>query len=169
MTISKLDLLIHYDEDRGEIVFHSVPVAGTTDLRANSFDGVRPEIEFFQGLPPDEAEQALGRLVFSLIDLNSEKKIGIRDYKDEADVAHASYVADLEEQAKTGDADAQYHLSSAMHGSAMTNYSLQDLQRAEHLLLAAVAQGHELAKERLQTWPLLKAAAERRIARGKPA
>jgi hypothetical protein len=34
--------------------------------------------------------------------------------------------------------------------------------------MAAVNLGHENAKETLESWPLLKAAAERRIARGKP-
>jgi hypothetical protein len=168
MAIGKRDLLIHYDEDRGELIFHSVPVEGTEHLRANSFDGVRPEIEFYRGLPPDEAEQALGRLVFSLIDLNSAKKIGVRDYKAESDAAHVEYVADLEEQAKADDEDAKYHLALEMHRSAMSNYSLPDLVRAEHLLMAAVDRGHAKAKETAQSWPSLKAAAERRIARGKP-
>lgn len=168
MAIGKRDLLIHYDEDRGELIFHSVPTEKTGDLRANSFDGVRPEVAFYQELPPDEAEQVLGRLVFSLIDLNSTKKIGVRDYKAEADAAHVEYVAELEKQARTSDPDAQYHLALEMHRSAMNNYSLDDLSRAESLLMAAVAQGHEDAKKTVQSWPSLKDAAERRIARGRP-
>jgi hypothetical protein len=168
MSIGKRDLLIHYDEERGELVFHSVPVESTGDLRANSFDGVRPEVAFYRELPPDEAEQALGRLVFSLIDLNSQNKIGVRDYKAEADAGHVEYVKELEEQAKGNDSGAQYHLALEMHRSAMNNYSLHDLARAKSLLMAAVNLGHENAKETLESWPLLKAAAERRIARGKP-
>ncbi len=165
--MEKRDLLIHYDEDRGEIVFHSVPSSQTSDLRENSFDGVRPEVSYFKGLSPDEAEQALGRLVFSLVDLNSSKEIGIRDYKSEADVAHLQYVAELEEQNKSGDLDAMFHLSQEMHRSAMSNYSLSDLSRAEELLTAAARAGHQEAKESLgTTWPMLKAAAERRIAHG---
>ena len=167
MAIGKHDLLIHYDEARGELIFHSIATEKTGELRANSFDGVRPEISFYQELPPDEAEQALGRLVFSLIDLNSTKKIGVRDYKAEADAAHVDYVAELEEQAKTGDPDAQYHLALEMHRSAMNNYSIDDLSRAESLLMAAVALGHKEAEKTVQSWPLLKDAAERRIARGK--
>lgn len=168
MTMEKRDLLIHYDEQRGELVFHSVPTSGTIELRAKSFDGVRPDVSYFKELAPDEAEQALGRLVFSLIDLNSSKKIGVRDYKAEADAAHVEYVADLEEQAKAGDVDAMFHLSQAMHDSAMSNYSLTDLERAESLLTTAAQWGHEGAKERLESWPMLRAAIERRIARGKP-
>jgi hypothetical protein len=168
MTIDKRDLLIHYDEDRGELIFHSVPTEKTRDLRANSFDGVRPEVAFYRELRPDEAEQALGRLVFSLVDLNSTKKIEVRDYKAEADAAHVAYVAELEGQARTSDPDALYHLALEMHRSAMNKYSLDDLSRAENLLMGAVAQGHEEAKKTVQSWPLLKDAAERRIARGKP-
>lgn len=166
--MEKRDLIIHYDEERDELVFHSVLAERTVDLRARSFDGVRPEVSFFNELPPDEAEQALGHLVFSLIDLNSAKKIGIRDYEGEADAAHVKYVAELEKQAKAGDVDSICHLALEMHRSAMSNYSLADLARAENLLMAAAAQGNEKAKEFAESWPMLKAAAERRIARGKP-
>jgi hypothetical protein len=165
--MEKRDLIVHYDEESGKIIFHSVPSSETKDLRSKSFDGVRPEVSYFKDLSPDEAEQALGRLVFSLIDLNSKTKIGIRDYKSEADAAHTQYVAELEEQVKTGDMDAIFHLSQEMHRSAMSNYSLTDLRRAEELLVHAAGKGHEEAKHWLEsTWPMLKAAAEKRIARG---
>jgi hypothetical protein len=165
--MEKRDLVIHFDEERGEIIFHSVPSSETKELRSKSFDGVRPEVSYFKELSPAEAEQALGRLVFSLVDLNSNTKIGIRDYKSEADAAHSEYVADLEEKFKAGDIDATFHLSQEMHRSAMSNYSLLDLRRAEELLTHAAREGHEEAKDWLEsTWPLLKAAAERRIARG---
>lgn len=165
--MEKVDLIIHYDEERGEIIFHSVPSRETIDLRSKSFDGVRPEVSYFKGLPPDEAEQALGRIVFSLVDLNSDRKIEIRDYKSEAEAAHLEYVAELEEQVKTGDIDAMFHLSQEMHRSAMTRYSQADLRRAEQLLTHAAREGHKEAQDWLEsTWPVLKAAAERRIARG---
>lgn len=165
--MEKRDLIIHYDEERREIIFHSVPSHETIDLRSKSFDGVRPEVSYFKELPPDEAEQALGRIVFSLIDLNSDRKIEIRDYKSEADVAHLEYVADLEERVKTGDIDAMFYLSQEMHRSAMTSYSQADLRRAEQLLTQAVREGHKEAQDWLESpWPVLKDAAERRIARG---
>jgi hypothetical protein len=168
--MEKRDLIIHYDEERGEIIFHSVPSPETIELRSKSFDGVRPEVSYFKGLSPDEAEQALGRIVFSIVDLNSDRKIGIRDYKAEADTAHLQYIAKLEEQVKTGDMDAIFDLSQEMHRSAMTNYSLADLCRAEQLLTHAAREGHKEARDWLEsTWPLLKAAAERRIARGNAA
>jgi hypothetical protein len=164
--MEKRDLLIHYDEERGEIIFHSVPSNETKELRAKSFDGVRPKVSYFKELPPDEAEQALGGLVFSLVDLNSNTKIGIRDYKSEADAAHSEYVADLEQKVEAGDIDAMFHLSQEMHSSAISNYSLADLRRAEELLTYAAREGYEEAKDWLEsTWPILKAAAERRIAR----
>lgn len=166
-AMEKRDLILHYDEERGEIIFQSVPSSDTKELRAKSFDGVRPEVSYFKELSPDAAEQSLGRLVFSLVDLNSNKKIGIRDYKSEADAAHSEYVADLEEKVNAGDIDARFQLSQEMHRSAMSNFSLADLRRAEELLFHAAREGHEEAKDWLEsTWPLLKAAAERRIARG---
>lgn len=165
--MEKQDLVIHYDEERGEIIFHSVPSSDTKELRSKSFNGVRPEVSYFKELSPDEAEQALGRLVFSLVDLNSNTKIGIRDYKSEADAANAEYVADLEEKVKCGYIDATFHLSQELHRSALRNCSLADLCRAEELLTHASREGHENAKEWLDsTWPMLKAASEKRIARG---
>jgi hypothetical protein len=168
--MEKRDLLLHYDEERGELVFHSVPAAATVELRAKSFDGVRPEVSYFKGLSPAEAEQAMGRLVFSLVDLNSSKKIGIREYEAESNDAHREYVAELEGQAKSGDLEAIFRLSQEMHRAAMSNYSLADLARSEELLNAAVRGGHAAAKDwRQTTWPMLKAAAQKRIARGNAA
>lgn len=168
MASGKRDLLIHYDEDKKVVVFHSVPVADTSRIRADSFDGVQPPIDYYQSLTPDEAEMKLGGLVFSLIDLNSEKKIGIRDYATESKKAHAIYIQELEEQAKGGNSEAQYHLFLELHSSAMKNCSLEDLLRAESLLLASAAKDYDEAVSCLESWPLLKGAAERRINRGKP-
>ena len=168
LASKKRDLVIHYDEERKVIVFHSVPTEATADVRSASFDGVQPEVGYFQLLPPDEAEMKLGRLVFSLVDLNSEKKIGIRDYESESEAEYLVYVRDLESQASAGDREAQHHLFLALHSSAMKNYSFEELARAENLLLASVAQGYEEAQRSLESWPMLKAAAERRINRGKP-
>ena len=115
-------------------------------------------------LAGDESGQALERLVFSLLDPDSGKRIGVRDYRSEADAAHLMYVAELEEQVRDGDLDAMFHLSRAMHESAMTGRSLPHLHRAEALLAAAAQGGHLEAKQRLKaSWPLLKAATERRI------
>lgn len=101
------------------------------------------------------------------MDLNSLEKVGIRDYEAEAEAAHREYVAELEKQVKIGDPEAMFHLSQAIHEAAMKQCSLQHLHRAESLLTAAAHAGHEGAKERLEkTWPMLKAATERRIARG---
>jgi hypothetical protein len=60
-----------------------------------------------------------------------------------------------------------FQLSQEMHRFAMSNDSLADLQRAEELLVRAANEGHEKAKNWLRsTWPLLKAATEKRLARG---
>lgn len=48
----------------------------------------------------------------------------------------------------------------------MKEYSAEALARAEYLLKAAAAQGHSEAKASLESWPLLKAAAERHITLG---
>jgi len=169
MTGEKRDLVIHYDEDSQKIIFYSTDISNTESIRAKEFDGVCPEVEFFKTQPPDLAEQKLGGMVFALLDLHSKKKVGIRNYAVEAEEAINQLIQKLEEEARHNDPNAQYHLFIHFHSLAMKNYSLPDLARAESLLLASAAQGHAEAKLSLENWPDLKAAAERRINRGKSA
>jgi hypothetical protein len=167
MTGKKRDLVIHYDEDSQKIIFYSTDISNTENIRAKEFDGVCPEVEFFKSLPPEIAEQKLGGMVFALLDLHSETKVGIRNYAAEAEEAQQLWIQELEEEVKLNDPDAQYHLFMHLHSAAMKNYSLPDLARAESLLSASAAQGHAEAKLSMESWPDLKAAAERRINRGK--
>jgi hypothetical protein len=88
MMSVKNDLLIHYDEDSDVLIFHSVPTNTTSELRASSFNGVQSKTSYFQSMQPDEAEKKIGNIVFLLTDHNSHKKIGIRDYLAEAEIAH---------------------------------------------------------------------------------
>jgi hypothetical protein len=166
MTNEKRDLLVHYDEETQEVILYSVKTTETSSIRAKEFGGVRPEVEYFKSMPPEEAEMKLGGLVFSLLDLGSLKKIEIRPYEAEAEEAQTKFIEELEEQIKTNDPDAQYQLFMHLHSRAMKNYSFSDLERSESLLHAAATQGHEGAKSSLESWPMLKSAAERRIRRG---
>ena len=166
MASKKRDLVIHYDEQLGKVIFYSTDVENTAAIRAKEFGGVCPEVAIFREGSADEAEMKLGGLVFSLIDLNSVTKIGIRDYEAEADLAHATFIAECEQQAQAGDPDAQHQLSMELHHQALKDLSLEALARAEALLHTSAAQGHAGALSTLESWPDLKAAAERRIARG---
>ncbi|WP_280812570.1 hypothetical protein [Variovorax boronicumulans] len=166
MTAPKKDLLINYDEGAGVIVFHPVATASMTALRENSFDGLRADLEFLRSLSSDEAERVVGRMVLAVLDLSAAKKVGIRDYETEAEVAHGEYVMDLAQKVESGDADAQLHYSMELFNTSMTRSSRETLAQAEALLQASAAQGHEGAMRRLQDdWPSLKQVAERRIAR----
>lgn len=89
MSTTKHDLLIHYDEESQKLVLYSVDANSTAGIRAKEFDGVCPEVEYFTSMPAEEAEMKLGGLVFSLIDLGAVKKIGIREYEEKAEEAHA--------------------------------------------------------------------------------
>lgn len=161
----KRDLVIHYDEQLGKVFFYSTDVENTAAIRAKEFGGVSPEVALLREGSADEAEMKLGRLVFSLIDLNSVAKIGVRDYEAEANSAHAAFIVECEDQAERGDPDAQHQLFMGLHSRAMKNGSLEDLNRAETLLHASASPGHAGAISSLDSWPVLKAAAERRINR----
>ena len=169
MTKKKRDLVIHYDEESQKVIFYSTDISNTEIIRAKEFDGVSPEVEFFKSETPEMAEQKLGSMVFALLDLYSQKKIGIRDYAAEADEALMLRVEELEEEVKHNDPELQYELFHLLHSLSMKNYSLSDLARAEDFLLASAAQGYAEAKESFENWPELKAVAERIINRGKSA
>lgn len=73
----KEDILVHYDEEAGELIFYTVPTASTGSLRANSFGGVRPAVSDLQALEPTEAIYRVGGSVLALLDLSSTEKLGI--------------------------------------------------------------------------------------------
>lgn len=162
----KRDLLIHYDEENQKFIFYMVSVGETSLLRANAFDGVRPDVAFFQEKTPDEAERIMGSAVFSALDRGSISRVNIRDYKAESEAEMQRWIEELEIAAKNGDSEAQYDLYMHYHWKALKTVYLGDLQRAESLLLAAVDGGYARAIEAMKDWPLIKAAAERRIQRG---
>lgn len=162
----KRDLLIHYDEEHQKFIFYMLEATDTAELRAKAFDGVCPEVSFFKERDPDDAEKAMGSMVFAALDHGSITRVNIRDYKAEAAEAMKEHLAELEVAAKNNDPEAQYSLFMEYHARTIRHGNRSDLQRAEELLLASANAGYAEAKKALDDWPLLKAAAERRIARG---
>jgi hypothetical protein len=79
MTTSrpKEDVLVHYDEELGELVFFTVPTSSTGQLRAKAFGGVRPPVSELQALEPTEAMRRVGGTVLAFLDLSSNEKLGI--------------------------------------------------------------------------------------------
>lgn len=73
----KEDILVHYDEEAGELVFYTVPTNATGRLRDNSFGGIRPSVSELQVLEPTEALCRVGGTVLALLDLSSIKKLGL--------------------------------------------------------------------------------------------
>ena len=164
----KRDLLIHYDEAGQRLVVQAVPSARTRALRDESPAGIASDLDELRELAPDAAEQHIGRLVLALVDLHSERKIGVRDYAAEAAQEQARHVADLERRVATGAADAQFELFIQLQMLALQTASPALLERADGLLAAAVAQGHAEAAAMAAHWPMIKSVAERRIARLAP-
>jgi len=161
----KRDLLIHYDEENQRFIFYMVDVNETVALRAKAFDGVRPDVAFFKEKTPDEAEKTMGSMVFAGLDHGSINRVNIRDYKAESEAAVQEYVAELEVAARNNDPEAQYSLFIEYHSRTLRFGQRSDLQRADELLHASANAGCADAKKALENWPLLKAAAERRINR----
>jgi hypothetical protein len=162
----KRDLLIHYDEENQKFIFYMLEAADTAALRAKAFDGVCPDVSAFKEKTPDDAEKAMGGMVFSALDHGSITRVNIRDYKAESEEAMREYVAELEVAAQNNDPEAQYSLFMEYHARTIRHGNNSDLLRAEELLLASANAGYADAKKTLDDWPRLKAAAERRISRG---
>ena len=73
----KEDVLVHYDERRGELIFFTVTAEATSGLRQSAFGGVRPSVEELRELPAPEAMRRVGGTVLALLDLSSLAKLGI--------------------------------------------------------------------------------------------
>jgi hypothetical protein len=156
-SFDKRDVLIHFDELSGEIVFYTVDCDDTAEIRKQEFDGARSNIASILQKSPDEAERDLGAVIFSLIDTFSSKKIGIRDYKSLNDYAHKEYVSDLEIESVDGSAEAKYYLFIEYYSRALFECDMSSLIRAELLLNESAAQGFRDAIERLDgDWALMK-------------
>ena len=162
----KHDLLIHFDEEAQKFIFYSVHVKETAAIRAKAFDGVCPEVAFFKEKTPDEAEKTMGGMVFAFLDHGSINRVNIRDYKAESEAAMQQWMEELEVAAKNNDPVAQYDLYMRYHSKTMKSGLQSDLLRAEELLFASANAGYLTAQKALEDWPLIKAAAERRIQRG---
>jgi hypothetical protein len=67
----KQDVLVHLDEESGELVFYTVASSQTVKLREESFGGIRPTIEELQEMPLDEAHRKIGGTVIGLLSLSS--------------------------------------------------------------------------------------------------
>ena len=164
----KRDILLHFDEEAGEIIFYTVDSDSLAEIRRREFDGARSDIKWFQDQTADEAEKALGSMVFSVLDGFSHTKIGIRDYEALSEEAHRNYVVELEEMAKSKDPSALYNLFMERHSVALREKSRPSLEEAERLLRESAALGHEEARKRLANdWQLMREAALRSIERGK--
>ena len=70
----KEDVLAHYDEESGEIIFLTVPATATAELRAKAFGGVRPTVSELEMLEPTEAFRRVGGTLLALLDLSSTRQ-----------------------------------------------------------------------------------------------
>ena len=105
-------------------------------------------------------------MVFAFLDHGSVNRVNIRDYKAESEAAMQQWGEELEMAANNNDPVAQYDLFMQYHSKTLKSGLQSDLQRAEELLFASANAGYLNAQKALEDWPLIKAAAERRIQRG---
>lgn len=161
MTTPKRDILIHFDESKGELAFYSIEVEATARVRANSYDGARVTLEELASDGPDEAERRLGAAILSLIDSFSGEKTGIRDYEAESQGISAQYIAHMETLAAGGDADAQFHLAIEYFRQARSGGDRDLLERADTMFQRALAAGLDKAQKTAETWPVMLAAVRR--------
>lgn len=94
MNRMKRDLVVHYDEENQKIVFFTTETSNIESIRAKAIEGICPDVEFFKALPPESAEQKIGRLLFAILDLHSSQKINIRAYESEAQEATKQWEQD---------------------------------------------------------------------------
>ena len=79
--MEKRDLLLHYDEASGRIVFYSVSLSDTARIKELEFDGASISTDFLKELEPSKAEEKIGRSVLTILDYSATVKVKVRDYE----------------------------------------------------------------------------------------
>jgi len=154
------DIIIHYDETAGKIVCSTVEHQLTAPLLDSALP-LETSIGFFKAKAPDEAERLLGAVMFALLDLSANPKIGIRDYSAQAVDWATSYDDELSQRAASGDGAAQYEQAMALITEGMQAKSKKKMNEAGDLLQRAADSGYPEAVEYLANlWPPLKSRSE---------
>ena len=161
MPTATCDLVVRYNEQEGKITLYAIPSQQTEELCRHAYVGFMRDAKQLLALDPAEAEQWVGRMVFSELDLHSKAKIGIRDYVALAREDHQSLLADLERRVLENDQEAAFQLFMQFYNSALKEGSQDKLERADSLLASAAARGHQQAIELATAWPRMKSEAER--------
>lgn len=155
------DIIIHYDETAGKIVCSTVEHSLTRKLLSESLP-LETEVDALRAKNVDEAERTFGAAILALLDLSSHTKIGIRDYSVDTDDWDAEHTDELEQKSAAGDMTAQYELAMQFIAEGLSEKSKQKMDRAEALLLRAVASGNTEAEEYFSNlWPALKDRSDR--------
>lgn len=152
MSYAKRDFILHFDDASKQFSFFAVDATSTAPLRAAEGGRLSADVAFFGASGTAEAEQALGRLVLTLLD---------RGYVSAPPAGESSTVP-----AVPADGTVEYAQFIELQSRAMKEYSNDLLQQAEAVLQKAVRLGHEQATQALRDWPAIKAVADKLIARG---
>jgi TPR repeat protein len=94
---------------------------------------------------PDEAEKMMGAGIFAMLDFHATKKIGLRDYAEQAGVRVQTDAVCVENDAKAGDPQAQYFHALDLFNRGVRTGSASDIQEAEVWLSRAAEAGNREA------------------------
>ncbi|HMV52449.1 MAG TPA: hypothetical protein PLX20_09910 [Rhodocyclaceae bacterium] len=155
MSYVKRDLLVHFDEASGQYSFFAVDAADAVPLRAAAGGKLAADASFFGESGSAQAEQAIGRLLLTLLD---------RAYAAAPSASPDTQRASA--QATIAAGAAEFAQFVELQSRAMKEYSADLLAKAEGLLKAAASLGHEDAAETLKDWPTVKIVSQKLIARG---
>lgn len=156
MSYVKRDLLVHFDDASGQYSFFAVDAADATPLRDAAGGRLAADASFFGAPGSAQAEQAIGRLLLTLLD---------RAYVAAAASASPG-TQPASAQAVAAAGAAEFAQFVELQSRAMKEYSADLLAKAEDLLKAAASLGHEDAGETLKDWPTVKIVSQKLIARG---
>ena len=161
--IEKRSLVLHYDEDRDEIVFFSRVASAVQPLRDE--EGFVMPLSELRTCQPEEGERMLGQAVLAMFDSLGARNTRIRDYEGEMTNDVVRMVADLEPVATGGDVEAQYDLSVLYRDLARRQLSWAHFDKAEALTRAAAAAGLPAAVSALRHWERVRYAFTRLMER----
>lgn len=157
MSYAKRDLLLHFDEASGQYCFYAVDSADAARLREAAGGKLAADPAFFGAAGSAEAEQAIGRMVLTLLD---------RAYVAAPLAGAPATASSIPAAAPAADGSAEYAQFLSLQSEAMKTYSAELLAQAEAKLEAAARLGYADAKQAVQDWPAIKGVTQKLIARG---
>jgi hypothetical protein len=167
MSAGKYDLLAVFDEENDELVFYRRPPKGSAPKRSplTARPAFTLQLSELRNKGANEAERLVGAGILLFFEYHSKRKIGIRDYEEQASHLAEDTIGRLEKMPAEGlDSEKKFELAMAYYDRGLGRSEWSDIEKAEALLREAASGRLSKARKFLDDhWPRMRASAERKM------